>query len=126
MVRLEAANVVLAEGRIAVVDATVAEAAQSRISTGEPGAGSRIKVNVKGKVQAVWGWRAFVNCDEDSFIRGVGVTRGRVEAIFGHMKRLWGMRRSRFTGLARTRTQFTLPAIGRNLQKGARFRREFG
>ena len=147
------------------------------------------------KMQAVWGWQAFVNADEDGFIRRVaitsgnhaevnsladlvvgdetglyadaayigprtrallarhamadkvqrrgarahplskadkarnieiGVTRGRVEAIFGHMKRLWGMARSRFMGLVKTRIHFTLAAIGWNLQKGARFRRLYG
>lgn len=195
MAQLEAQQVVLAEGRIAVIDATVVEAAQSKISTGDPEAGSRVKVNVKGKMQAVWGFQGFVNADEDGFIRRVavtpgnhaevnsladlvvgdeaelyadaayigprtrafltrhamvdrvqrrgarghplsaagkarnieiGVTRGRVEAIFGHMKRLWGMRRSRFMGLVKTRTHFTLAAIGWNLQKGARYRRSYG
>ncbi|HAB44579.1 MAG TPA: hypothetical protein DEO41_08180 [Betaproteobacteria bacterium] len=56
----------------------------------------------------------------------MGVTRGRVEAIFGHMKRLWGMARSRFMGRARTHAQFQIAAIGWNLQKGARFRQAFG
>ena len=56
----------------------------------------------------------------------IGVTRGRIEAIFGHMKRLWGMARSRFMGRARTHAQFQIVAIGRNLQKGARFRQAFG
>jgi len=195
MAQLEAANVVLAEGRVAIVDATVIEAAQSRISTADPEAGSRIKVNVKGKMQAIWGWQAFVNADEDGFIRrvavtpgnhaevnslqdlvvgdetelyadaayigprtrallarhgiadrvqrrgarghplsaagkarnvAIGVTRGRVEAIFGHLKRLWGMARTRFLGLVKTRTQFTLAAIGWNLMKGARFKRLYG
>ena len=56
----------------------------------------------------------------------IGVTRGRVEAIFGHKKRLWGMARSRFMGRARTHAQFQIAAIGWNLQKGARFRQTFG
>lgn len=73
---LEAAHVILAEGRIAIVDATVVEAAQSRISTADPEAGSRVKVNVKGKMQAVWGYQAFVNCDEDGFIHQVAVSPG--------------------------------------------------
>lgn len=162
---LEEARVVLVEGRVAIVDATVVEAAQSGLHHTDPKAGSRVKFNVKGKMQAVWGWQGFVNADEDGFIqraavsagnsaevdsledvvvgdeaalfadsayigprtrallkrhemrdqvrrrgaRGhplsaqdrarnveIGVTRGRVEAIFGHMKRHWGMARSRF------------------------------
>ena len=56
----------------------------------------------------------------------IGVTRGRVEAIFSHMKRLWGMARSRLMGRARTHAQFQIAAIGWNLQKGARFRQAFG
>lgn len=189
------ANVVLQEGRVAIVDATVIEAAQSGIRKGDPDAGSHVKVNAKGKMQAKWGFQAFVNIDEDGFIfataltpgnkheinsltglldesedmlfadsayssrkvrnwmnennikdrvqrKGyrnrklspqdrarnveIGVTRGRVEAIFGHMKRLWGMARSRFMGRARTHAQFQIAAIGWNLQKGARFRQAFG
>jgi transposase, IS5 family len=56
----------------------------------------------------------------------IGVTRGRVEAIFGHMKRLWGMARSRSMGLSRTHTQFQIAAIGWNLQKIATFQQMFG
>ena len=55
------ANVVLQEGRVAIVDATVIEAAQSGIRKGDPDAGSHVKVNAKGKVQAKWGFQAFVN-----------------------------------------------------------------
>lgn len=57
---------------------------------------------------------------------GLGVTRGRVEAIFGHMKRHWGMRRIRFLGLVKMRIHFSLAAIGWNLLKGARFKRLYG
>ena len=189
------ANVILQEGRVAIVDATVIEAAQSGIRKGDPDAGSHVKVNAKGKMQAKWGFQAFVNIDEDGFIfataltpgnkheinsltgllegsedmlfadsayssrkirnwmnennikdrvqrKGyrnrklspqdrarnveIGVTRGRVEAIFGHKKRLWGMARSRFMGRARTHAQFQIAAIGWNLQKGTRFRQAFG
>ncbi|KMW57270.1 ISMca7, transposase [Candidatus Rhodobacter oscarellae] len=193
--QLEAARVVLAEGRVAIVDATVVEAARSGLRKRDPGAGSAVKVTVKGRKQAVWGWQAFVNCDEDGYIRRVavsagnraevdslealvagdesalyadaayigprtrallarrgmadrvqrrgarghplsdenkarnveiGVTRGRVEAIFGHWKRHWGLRRTRFLGEAKMMTVTTLAAIGWNLHKGARFRRLYG
>jgi transposase, IS5 family len=192
---LSEAHVILAEGRVAIVDATVVEAAQSRISTADPEAGSRVKVNVKGKMQAVWGWQGFVNVDEDGFIHGVevtpgnraevdsleglmtggevalyadaayvgprtraliartgmqdhvqrrgarchplsaadternveiGVTRAGVERIFGHFKRLWGLRRSPYLGLRKTKTWFTLAALGWNLWKGARFQSLYG
>lgn len=193
--QLTQANVILQAGRVAIVDATVIEATQSGIRRNDPEAGSHVKVNAKGKMQAKWGYQAFVNIDEDGFIfatamtpgnvheinsltglldgsedmlfadsayssqkirdwiaennikdriqrKGyrnrklspqdrarnveIGVTRGRVEAIFGHMKRLWGMARSRFMGRARTHAQFQIAAIGWNLQKGARFRQAFG
>ena len=73
---LEESHVILAEGRIAIVDATVVEAAQSRISTADPEAGNRVKVNVKGRMQAVWGYQGFVNVDEDGFIHAVAVSPG--------------------------------------------------
>lgn len=204
---LEEAHVVLAEGRVSIVDGegpnamrsreglNVVEAAQSKIGTADPEAGSRVKVNVKGRMQAVWGYQAFVNADEDGFIHAVdvtpgnkaevdsleglmtggeaalyadaacigprtraliartgmkdhvqrrgarchplsaadkvrnieiGVTRAGVERIFGHMKRCWGLRRTPFMGLAKTRTWFTLAALGWNLWKGARFQSLYG
>ena len=194
--QLEEAHVILAEGRVSIIDATVVEAAQSRISTADPEAGSNVKVNAKGKKRATWGWQAFVNADEDGFIRRtavspgneaevdslfdglvvgdetalyadaayigprtralvarnrmldqvqrrgarahplsdadkarneeIGVTRGRVEAIFGHWKRNWGLWRRRFMGRAQAETLIALAAIGWNLQKGARFKHLYG
>lgn len=192
---LEEARVVLAEGRVAIVDATVVEAAQSGYDRRDPEAGSAVKLTVKGRRRAVWGWQAFVNADEDGFVRRVavspgnraevdsledlvvgdeaalyadgayssprsralvartgmadrvqrrgakhkrlgpqdiarnveiGVTRARVEAIFGHWKRHWGLRRTRFLGLAKMRILTTLAAVGWNLWKGARFRTLYG
>lgn len=190
--QLEEAKVILTEGRVAIVDATAVEAAQNgRSDRPDPEAGWRVQ---KG-MRAVWGWQAFVNADEDGFIRRVavspgnraeidslaelvvgdeaalyadaayvgprawellaragisdqvqrraargrpltreakernveiGVTRGRVEAIFGSWKRHWSFRRSRFLGLARNRLQVTLAAVGWNLAKAARFRRLYG
>lgn len=192
---LEEAKVILAEGRVAIVDATVVEASQSGLKTGDVEAGSAVKVTVKGRRQAVWGYQAFVNADEDGFVRRVaaspgnhaeieslydlvagdevalyadgaysgprtremlaryemldqvqrrgarykvlsaaekarnieiGVTRGRIEAIFGHWKRHWGFRRTRFLGLAKMHIVTALTAIGWNLWKGARFRTLYG
>ena len=192
---LEERHVILAEGRIAIVDATAVEAAQSGIKHADPEAGARVKLDAKGRVRAVWGYQAFVNADEDGFVRRIaispgnraevdsledlvvgdetalyadaayigprtrallsrhnmadrvqrrgarghkltpqdharnreiGVTRGRVEPIFGHWKRHWGLQRSRFMGIARTRIQITLTAIGWNIWKGARFQRLYG
>ena len=78
---LEEARVILAEGRIAIVDATVVEAARSGLHTGDPEAGSAVKVTVKGRRRAVWGWQAFVNADEDCFIRRTAVSPGNAAEI---------------------------------------------
>ena len=67
---------ILQEGRVAIVDATVIEAAQSGIRKGNPDAGSHIKVNAKDKMQAKWGFQAFVNIDEDGFIFATALTPG--------------------------------------------------
>ena len=56
----------------------------------------------------------------------IGVTRGRIEAIFGHWKRHWGLRRTRFMGEAKMRIQTGLAAIGWNLWKGAGFKTRYG
>ena len=192
---LEERHVILAEGRVAIVDATAVEAAQSGVQHADPDAGAHVKLDGKGRTRAVWGYQAFVNADEDGFVRRIavspgnraevdsledlvvddetalfadaayigprtrallqrhamadrvqrrgarghplaphdrarnieiGITRGRVEAIFGHWKRLWGLRRSRFMGITRTRIQIAITAIGWNLWKGARFQRLYG
>jgi IS5 family transposase len=189
---LAGAGVVLEEGRVAIVDATVVEAARSRRSTADPEAGSRVKLDGQGRRRAVWGWQAFVNSDEDGFIHAtalspgnrheirslprvitggesqlyadaaysagwvrralgragvadrvqrkgyrnrpldaadrarnkeIAVTRGRVEAIFGALKRSWGLARTRFLGEARNAAQLALTAIAWNLRKGATLRR---
>lgn len=189
---LAEAGVVLEEGRVAIVDATVVEAARSRRATADPEAGSRVKLDGQGRRKGVWGWQAFVNADEDGFIhataitpgnrheitalhrlmrggerqlyadaaysagwvrralaragvddrvqrkgyrnrplgaadrarnREIAVTRGRVEAIFGALKRSWGLARTRFLGEARNAAQLALTAIAWNLRKGATLRR---
>ena len=56
----------------------------------------------------------------------IGVTRGRIEAIFGHWKRHWGFRRTRFMGREKMGIMTALAAVGWNLWKGARFRRLYG
>ena len=52
--------------------------------------------------------------------------RARAEPIFGHWKRHWGLRRTRFLGLAKMHIVTALAAVGWNLWKGARFRRLYG
>jgi transposase, IS5 family len=195
VVMLEERCVIIAEGRVAIVDATAIEAAQSGVTRPDPEGGPRVKLDSKGRVRAVWGYQAFVNADEDGFVRRIavspgnqaevdslealvvgdeaalyadsayigprtrallsrygmadrvqrrgargrklspqerarnreiGVTRGRVEPIFGHWKHQWGQGRARFMGLVRTRIQIALTAIGWNLWKGARMQQLYG
>ena len=192
---LEEKNMILSEGRVAIVDATVVQAARGGGLTRDDEAGLRVKVEASGKVQRVWGYQGFVNVDEDGFIhkvavtpgnhaevnslaalmrggeralyadaayigprtraliaangladhvqrRGarahplsdanktrnieIGVTRSGVERIFGHFKRVWGMGRTPYMGLAKTTTWFALAALSWNLWKGARFQRLYG
>ena len=85
---LEEARVVVAKGRIAIIDGevpraigssagpNVVEAAQSGYDRRDPEAGSAVKLTVKGRRRAVWGWQTFVNADEDGFVRRVAVSPG--------------------------------------------------
>jgi IS5 family transposase len=201
--QLAAKNVILAEGRVAIIDATVFEAARTgrgKLGEGETDsrdreAGAHVKINARGRKVGTWGYQFQVNADEDGFIhaqtvtpgnaheirsweglmtggetelyadcaysaqetrdilaaRGVtdrvqrkgyrnaplaaaevarnkeiGMTRAGVERIFGHGKRVWRLERTRFLGLARNRTHFTLVAIAWNIWKGGRFLRLYG
>ena len=45
---------ILQEGRVAIVDATVIEVFQSGIRKSDPAAGNYVKINAKGKVQEKW------------------------------------------------------------------------
>ena len=84
------------------------------------------KNDIKDRVQRKGYRNNKLNADDRAHNVEIGVTRGRIEAIFSHMKRLYAMTKSRFTGLARTHAQFQIAAIEWNLQKGARFRQMFG
>ena len=77
------------------------------------------KNDIKDRVQRKGYRNNKLNADDHARNVEIGVTRGRIEAIFSHMKRLWDMTRSRFMGLARTHAQFQIAAIEWNRQKGA-------
>ncbi len=55
----------------------------------------------------------------------IGGTRNRVAVIIGHMRRLWGLVKTRLMALARTHAQFQIAAVGWILQSGTKFRRMF-
>ena len=82
--------------------------------------------NIKDRVQRKVYCNNKLTADDRARKVEIGVTRGRIKAIFGHIKRLWVMVRSRFMGLARTHAQFQISAIEWNLQKGASSRQMFG
>lgn len=74
-------NLILTEGQIAIVDASVVEASQSRRKTGDPEAGAAVKHDAKGRMRAVWGWKGFVNVDEDNFVQAVDFAPGNVAEV---------------------------------------------
>jgi IS5 family transposase len=84
---LAAQHVILTEGQIAIVDATVVEAAQSGFKTRDPEGGSSVKRGTKGKIAAVWGWKGFVNVDEDNFVQKVDFAPGNAAEV-KHLERL--------------------------------------
>jgi transposase, IS5 family len=51
----------------------------------------------------------------------IAVTRSGGERPFATYKRNYGLRRTRFMGLAKNITFFAIAAIAQNIQKGARF-----
>ena len=200
--QLEAKNVIMAEGRVAIIDATVVEAARTgaescaraRADARSGGGGAcegefagaqrrHLGLPVSGECRRgrlhprpgrdAWqrardrGWEGLMTGDEAALYadcaysaqatrdwlasRGIadqvqrkgyrdhplpeaevarnieiGVTRAGVERIFGHSKRVWGLGRTRFMGLSRNQTHFTLVAIAWNIWKGGRFFKLYG
>jgi IS5 family transposase len=93
---LAARRLILTEGQIAIVDATVVEAAQSGFKTRDPEGGSSVKRGPRGKLAAVWGWKGFVNVDEDNFVHKVDFAPGNTaevkhleQLLLGHEERLY-------------------------------------
>lgn len=56
---------------------------------------------------------------EKRFNRLISKRRFRVEQCFGTMKRLFGLDRARYFGLAKTHAQLAMAAVGQNLLKAA-------
>ena len=56
---------------------------------------------------------------EKRFNKLISKRRFRVEQCFGTMKRLFGLHRARYFGLAKTHAQLAMAAIGQNLLKAA-------
>lgn len=60
-----------------------------------------------------------LRASEKRFNKLISKRRFRVEQCFGTMKRLFGLHRARYFGLARTHAQLAMAAIGQNLLKAA-------
>lgn len=60
-----------------------------------------------------------LRASEKRFNRLISKRRFRVEHCFGTMKRLFGLHRARYFGLAKTHAQLAMAAIGQNLLKAA-------
>ena len=60
-----------------------------------------------------------LRASEKRFNKLISKRRFRVEQCFGTMKRLFGLHRARYFGVARTHAQLALAAIGQNLLKAA-------
>lgn len=188
-------GIMIREGQVSIMDATIMEAHQVQGETKDPQAGWCVKKNAKGKQTATYGYKMHANCDEDGFIlrqkvtsgevydgnmraalqtgeesqlyadsvydskegrvdlavRGidnrvqrkgcrhkklsqsdhdwneeVGVTRAKIEHQFAEYKERYGLRRTRFMGLAMNTAHAGLAAIAHNLKKGMRFYQLYG
>ena len=60
-----------------------------------------------------------LRASEKRFNRMISKRRFRGEQCFGTMKRLFGLHRARYFGLAKTHAQLAMAAIGQNLLKAA-------
>jgi len=60
-----------------------------------------------------------LRASEKRFNKLISKRRFRVEQCFGTMKRLFGLHRARYFGLAKTHAQLAMAAIGQNLLKAA-------
>jgi IS5 family transposase len=66
-------NVIMAEGPVAIIDATVVEAARTgrgklkegEADTRDPEAGAHVKINARRRKVGTWGYQYQVNADED-------------------------------------------------------------
>ncbi len=60
-----------------------------------------------------------LRASEKRFNKLISKRRFRVEQCFGTMKRLFGLHRARYFGLAKTHAQMAMAALGQNLLKAA-------
>jgi len=83
--QLEAKHIIMAEGRINIIDATPIEAAQSGSGKGkdgqpkrDPDGGWHVKKDSRGNLKSTYGYSIHTGVDEDGFIQRQTVTAGNV------------------------------------------------
>ncbi len=76
--QLKARHIMIAEGQVNIMDATVMEAHQIHGKTKDGEAGWCVKKNSRGKEDATYGFKIHAGCDEDGFILKQEVTAGNV------------------------------------------------
>lgn len=77
-------GIIIKEGQVSIMDATIVEAHQTQGKTKDKEAGWCVKNSSKGKKTATYGYKVHSNCDEDGFITCQAVTPGNV--YDGHMR----------------------------------------
>lgn len=76
--QLKAHHLIIAQGQVSIMDATIVEAHQVKGETKDPEAGWSVKENSRGKKTSTYGFKIHANCDEDGFILKQEVTSGNV------------------------------------------------
>jgi IS5 family transposase len=83
--QLEAKNIIMTEGRINIIDATLIEAAQSGSGNGkndkptkDAEAGWHVKKDSRDRLKSTYGYSVHTSVDEDGFIHRQSVTPGNV------------------------------------------------
>jgi len=71
-------HLMIKQGQVSIMDASIVEAHQVRGETKDAEAGWCVKKNAQGKETATYGFKIHTNCDEDGFILRQDVTPGNV------------------------------------------------
>jgi transposase, IS5 family len=78
-------GLLIKQGEISIVDASVIKAQRNRPNKGvdgentqDPEAGYNVKAGSDGKTKTTYGYKAHISVDEDDFIKAIGFTAGNV------------------------------------------------
>jgi len=76
--QLSAHHIIIKEGQVSIMDATIVQAHQAHGKSKDTEAGWCVKKNSQGKSDSTYGYKLHSNCDEDGFILRQHVTAGNV------------------------------------------------